>query len=378
MSLEEAKAWWAFQPLPELHGPASGSTVDQFIDAKLHDAGVTANPAADRRTLIRRATYDLTGLPPTPEEVERFRRGRRRRMLSSGSSSGCSSSPQYGEQLGPPLARRRALRRHGGREHRPPAAARLALSQLGHRRLQPRPALRRVRAPAARRRHPARRARTRRQRREGIIATGYLAIARRFGHDIDKDIHLTHEDVIDNLGKNVPRPDRRLRPLPRSQVRPDHRAGLLRPLRHPRQHAVRLSRLRAEGPAARPGAAADRAEYAELACAVEGRARQSAKQRGSAVPTADEGTHQARLTEGSLHVLAEQPGCRGAIGRLSLVPSSATLRDPASARARSCSSPSRRMRTTAPTARWSNGRSTTKSATAARRTLERRGACRRT
>ena len=39
-------------------------------------------------------------------------------------------------------------------------------------------------------------------RADGIIATGYLAIARRFGHDIDKDMYLTHEDVIDNLGKN--------------------------------------------------------------------------------------------------------------------------------------------------------------------------------
>src|SRR5690606_30729295 len=38
-------------------------------------------------------------------------------------------------------------------------------------------------------------------RAEGIVATGYLAIARRFGHDIDKDMHLTYEDVIDNLGK---------------------------------------------------------------------------------------------------------------------------------------------------------------------------------
>jgi hypothetical protein len=40
-------------------------------------------------------------------------------------------------------------------------------------------------------------------RREGLIATGYLAIARRFGHDIDKDVHLMHEDLIDNLGKNM-------------------------------------------------------------------------------------------------------------------------------------------------------------------------------
>src|SRR5262249_47052976 len=36
-----------------------------------------------------------------------------------------------------------------------------------------------------------------------IVATGFLAIARRFGHDIDKDIHLTHEDMIDTLGKAV-------------------------------------------------------------------------------------------------------------------------------------------------------------------------------
>jgi hypothetical protein len=36
---------------------------------------------------------------------------------------------------------------------------------------------------------------------EGIIATGYLALARRFGHDIDNEKHLMHEDVIDNLGK---------------------------------------------------------------------------------------------------------------------------------------------------------------------------------
>ncbi|MCA9147605.1 MAG: DUF1549 domain-containing protein, partial [Planctomycetales bacterium] len=40
------------------------------------------------------------------------------------------------------------------------------------------------------------------RRADGIVATGYLAIARRFGHDIDKDMYLTHEDVIDNLGKN--------------------------------------------------------------------------------------------------------------------------------------------------------------------------------
>ena len=40
------------------------------------------------------------------------------------------------------------------------------------------------------------------QRRAGVVATGYLAIARRFGHDLDKETHLLYEDVIDNVGKN--------------------------------------------------------------------------------------------------------------------------------------------------------------------------------
>ena len=50
---------------------------------------------------------------------------------------------------------------------------------------------------------PAEECQLRQQRAEGIVATGYLALARRFGHDSDKDMHLTYEDVIDNLGKNL-------------------------------------------------------------------------------------------------------------------------------------------------------------------------------
>jgi hypothetical protein len=46
--------------------------VDQFIDARLARMGLAPAPIADRRTLIRRVTYDLIGLPPTPEEIETF------------------------------------------------------------------------------------------------------------------------------------------------------------------------------------------------------------------------------------------------------------------------------------------------------------------
>ena len=70
MAAAEAKSWWAFQPLPA--ASAAAAQLDAFIDARLAPAGLLAAPAADRRTLIRRATFDLTGLPPTAEEVEAF------------------------------------------------------------------------------------------------------------------------------------------------------------------------------------------------------------------------------------------------------------------------------------------------------------------
>lgn len=60
---------WAWQPVK----PASETTsIDTFIRAKLADKNLHPSPAADARTLIRRLTFNLTGLPPTPEEVEAF------------------------------------------------------------------------------------------------------------------------------------------------------------------------------------------------------------------------------------------------------------------------------------------------------------------
>ena len=68
---------WAFQPVLRHDStqpvPQGRNPVDVFIDRKLDSAGLEAAPAADPRTLIRRLTYDLTGLPPTPFEVFQFR-----------------------------------------------------------------------------------------------------------------------------------------------------------------------------------------------------------------------------------------------------------------------------------------------------------------
>lgn len=72
------RAHWAFQPVqppavPAVNDPAWGrSPVDNFVLAKLEAAGLHPNPPADKRTLIRRVTFDLTGLPPTEPEIQRF------------------------------------------------------------------------------------------------------------------------------------------------------------------------------------------------------------------------------------------------------------------------------------------------------------------
>jgi mono/diheme cytochrome c family protein len=83
---------WALRPLRE--APPS---IDSFVAARLREQGLTPAPRADRRTLIRRATFDLTGLPPTPEEVAAFvadeAPGAFERLVDR-----LLASPAYGEQ----------------------------------------------------------------------------------------------------------------------------------------------------------------------------------------------------------------------------------------------------------------------------------------
>jgi cytochrome c553 len=65
-----SKVWWSLRPLP---APKAGS-IDSFIRAELTRKRLTPSPEADRRTLLRRVTFDLHGLPPTPEDVRAFER----------------------------------------------------------------------------------------------------------------------------------------------------------------------------------------------------------------------------------------------------------------------------------------------------------------
>ena len=63
---------WAWQPVKRPRVPGDGNPIDAFIAAKLAEKGLALSPEADPRTLCRRLYFDLTGLPPTPEEMAAF------------------------------------------------------------------------------------------------------------------------------------------------------------------------------------------------------------------------------------------------------------------------------------------------------------------
>lgn len=96
---------WAFQRLdppnpPPPRGAGRGRTpVDRFVLNKLDPHGLSLNPQADRSTLIRRVSYDLTGLPPAPEEIFRFLSDRADGAYQSMVDRYLSSS-RYGERWG--------------------------------------------------------------------------------------------------------------------------------------------------------------------------------------------------------------------------------------------------------------------------------------
>ena len=97
-----ARDYWAFRLPAKATVPASkvyDHPVDRFLDAARREAGVKAGPRADPLTRLRRAYLDLTGLPPTPEQVDEFladtERGAWERLIER-----LLDSPHYGERWG--------------------------------------------------------------------------------------------------------------------------------------------------------------------------------------------------------------------------------------------------------------------------------------
>ncbi len=86
--VENRLDWWSFKPLAKKDG-----NIDGFIRAKLTEHGLKPAPQADLRTLIRRLYFDLTGLPPSPADVERYAALPYERLVDD-----LLASPRYGER----------------------------------------------------------------------------------------------------------------------------------------------------------------------------------------------------------------------------------------------------------------------------------------
>jgi hypothetical protein len=90
---------WAFQPIQRPALPSRGNPIDALVLSRLQAQGLTPNPPASAAALIRRITFDLTGLPPTPEEVDAFVQDpapdRFERVVER-----LLASPRYGERWG--------------------------------------------------------------------------------------------------------------------------------------------------------------------------------------------------------------------------------------------------------------------------------------
>ncbi len=72
INIEEGMKWWAFKPLGQVAMPDANKPVDGFIRQAQQTKGLKPNHAASKEKLIRRAYFDLIGLPPTPEQVAAF------------------------------------------------------------------------------------------------------------------------------------------------------------------------------------------------------------------------------------------------------------------------------------------------------------------
>ncbi|WP_395737599.1 DUF1553 domain-containing protein [Prosthecobacter sp.] len=88
--VENRLDWWSFKPFAKITSPAS---IDDFIRAKLTEHGFKPAAEADARTLIRRLFFDLTGLPPSPEEVKRYETLPYEKLVDD-----LLASPRYGER----------------------------------------------------------------------------------------------------------------------------------------------------------------------------------------------------------------------------------------------------------------------------------------
>ncbi len=200
---DKEKRHWAYQPVrdtkPARTAPPewNGNDIDRFIKAKLDEKGLRPLGAASRIALIRRLTYGLTGLPPAPEEIRAFTADPSPLAFEKAVDR-LLASPRYGEHWGrhwldlvryadtagdasdfpvPEMYRYRNYAIRSMNEDKPYDV--FLREQIAGDLL-----------PAA----------NDEDRLDKLVATSYLAAARRFGQSMG-EFHLTIDDTIDNLGK---------------------------------------------------------------------------------------------------------------------------------------------------------------------------------
>ena len=199
---------WSFQPRQDVSPPDvkdprwSRSEIDQFVEFRRQ--GIRATERADRRTLIRRATFDLIGLPATPAEIDDF--------LNDDADDSTAfarlvdrllASKAYGERQGRQwldVARYADTQGDVGDFPIPQAYlyrnwvidslnADLPFDQFVRAQIAGDLIARDVTDPE--------------EARQLIIATGFIAMSRRFGNRKDDDMYLTIEDTLDTVGRGV-------------------------------------------------------------------------------------------------------------------------------------------------------------------------------
>ncbi len=212
---------WAFQPIerpevPDVADPEwAGSPIDAFIHAGHVAGGVAPAPRADRLVLLRRATFDLLGLPPTPEEIAAFAADTSADAFPRAIDR-LLASPHYGERWGRHwLDVARYADTAGDVGDYPIPTARLYRDWVIDSLNADLPIDRFLEAqiagdllaasepvPTADPTAPDDAAALR-HRRDLSMATGFISLSRRFGNTKAESMHLTIEDTIDTVGRGM-------------------------------------------------------------------------------------------------------------------------------------------------------------------------------
>ena len=205
----EAKKFWSFQPLKNTNAPAIKNQawvktpIDNFILAKLEEKRIAPASDADKRTLIRRATFDLTGLPPTPREIEVFVNDNAPNAFEKVVDR-LLASPAYGERWGRHwLDLVRYADTAGCASDFPVPSAYKYRNYVIKAFNDDKPYDQFIREQLAGDLLPIKNTEEKvaeAERQEKITATGYVSISRRFGSR-DTDDNLMIDDTIDNVGK---------------------------------------------------------------------------------------------------------------------------------------------------------------------------------